>query len=92
MTDTEIDVLREAYDKLYDVLYRTHGTGGALHIVTDDGNEEDSSIAFVLCELEQNRLDDPEWLLHVQRAMLELIKSAPENSDERFYICNGYLP
>ena len=91
MNDNEIDALREVYFNLYDILYRVHGAGGALHIITDDGNEEDSSIDFVLCALEQNRLGDPGWLLDVQHAMLKIIKSAPEGSDARFYICNGIL-
>ena len=88
MKDLE-EVLRdiEQYGKLRDVLYTVHGTGGKLHVVTDDGNIEDNFLR--LCKEDVESGDEELYLKHVQLAMLALLAKYPEYSNERDSIDMG---
>lgn len=79
------------YGLLLEALYRERGSGGSLHIFTDNGCDSDEDLAFCRKCLKENTLKDPEWLIKVQEALLLLVEEYPEGSKEREYITTGVL-
>ena len=57
-------------------LYEIHGAGGNCHIVTDDGNLEDSNIMFCL---------ESEDLLDIERDILEAMLTMSKTQRKKTY-------
>lgn len=61
------DVLRRETIDLIKSIYKKYPSGGALHIVLDDGNDDDRCILWCL----QNSIIDKEFCPKEDRAMFE---------------------
>ena len=96
MKDEELSVVmdeKQFFDKLCEILYHYHSTGGQLHVLIDDGNFGDSTLDFSRKCLEKNELNDPPWLIDVQKAIINMIAIYPEGSWQREYFEDGvFLP
>lgn len=77
-------VFFEDFQPLYDILYSYHHAGGPLHILTDDGNVEDSNLDFCLDEVDKS--NDPYWLKHVMIAIVEMVYQIPDTKSRELFL------
>lgn len=85
----ELQQIRDNYDALLDVLYAHCGAGGQIHILTEDGNEDDHHLEFCRQYVNKNEEGFPSWLCHLQLAILDLVSLTNEKTKSREYVTTG---
>ena len=89
MDKLQKEIAREHCEILLDALYKFTPVGGNLHIITDDGNVQDSDINFCRNYIRDNPHDSPKAQQAIEYAILDLLSLYDEKDREFILIgCN----